>query len=145
MSASYLPARDLPFAVEAGRHEAATEFRATSVAYNTELDTIEIIITRNTGFVFPRAWVPALQDVPAEQLAALEVWPDGTALVIEPADIHISVHGLLMRLMPAMLPDVARPSLHAGPVARQPATAGPSIVQAAAVRDVPVQEAQEVP
>jgi hypothetical protein len=33
----------------------------------------------------------------------LEVWPDGSAIEIEQRDIHISVHGLIVALLPAML------------------------------------------
>ena len=34
----------------------------------------------------------------------LKVWPDGSAIELEDRDIHISVHGLLTAILPAMLP-----------------------------------------
>jgi len=67
-------------------------------------DAIEIVTTRNAGFLVPRQWIGALQDVPPEELARLEVWPDGSAIELEDRDIHISVHGLLTATLPAMLP-----------------------------------------
>src|SRR5216684_1451297 len=50
------------------------------------------------------AWIGALQDVPTEELGKLEVWPDGSAIELEDRDIHISVHGLMTAVLPAMLP-----------------------------------------
>ena len=40
----------------------------------------------------------------ALHLGKLEVWPDGSAIELEDRDIHISVHGLLTAILPAMLP-----------------------------------------
>jgi hypothetical protein len=45
-----------------------------------------------------------LQDVPIEELARLEIWPDGSAIELEVRDIHISVDGLMTAILPAMLP-----------------------------------------
>jgi hypothetical protein len=42
--------------------------------------------------------------VPVADLARLEVWPDGSAIELEDRDIHISVHGLMTAMLPAMLP-----------------------------------------
>jgi hypothetical protein len=69
-----------------------------------ERDAIEIVTNHNAGFLIPRQWIGALQDVPAEELGKLEVWPDGSAIELEDRDIHISVHGLLTAILPAMLP-----------------------------------------
>jgi hypothetical protein len=67
-------------------------------------DAIEIVTTRNAGFLIPRLWIGALQEVPIEDLARLEIWPDGSAIELEDLDIHISVHGLMIAILPAMLP-----------------------------------------
>ncbi len=91
-------------AIAAGQAEAATEFRAQAVRYVPDRDAIEIVTTRNAGFLIPRQWVGALQEVPTEDLARLDVWPDGSAIELEDRDIHISVHGLLTAILPAMLP-----------------------------------------
>ena len=74
------------------------------VRYVPDRDAIEIVTTRNAGFLIPRAWIGALQDVPKEDLAKLEIWPDGSAIELEDRDIHISVHGLMTAILPAMLP-----------------------------------------
>jgi len=91
-------------ALVAGQAEAGAEFRAQAVRYVPDRDAIEIVTTRNAGFLIPRQWIGALQEVPTEDLARLEVWPDGSAIELEDRDIHISVHGLLTAILPAMLP-----------------------------------------
>jgi hypothetical protein len=91
-------------ALAAGRTEAETEIRAQSVRYMADRDAIEIVTTRNAGFLIPRQWVGALQEVPTEDLARLQIWPDGSAIELEDRNIHISVHGLLIAVLPAMLP-----------------------------------------
>jgi hypothetical protein len=87
--------------------EAETELRAQTVRYVADRDAVEIVTTRNAGFLVPRQWIDALQEVPTEDLAKLEVWPDGSAIALEERDIHISVHGLMTSILPAMLPSRA--------------------------------------
>jgi hypothetical protein len=91
-------------AIAAGRVEAETEIRAQAVRYVADRDSIEIVTTRHAGFLIPRGWIGALQDVPIEDLAKLEIWPDGSAIELEDWDIHISVDGLMTAILPAMLP-----------------------------------------
>ena len=91
-------------ALAVGQAEAETEVRAQAVRYVADRDAIEIVTTRNAGFLIPRQWIGALQDVSAEDLARLEVWPDGSAIEIEDRGVHISVHGLVTAVLPAMLP-----------------------------------------
>ena len=91
-------------ALAAGRTEPETEIRAQAVRYVSERDAVEIVTNRNAGFLIPRQWIGALQDVPIEELGNLEVWPDGSVIELEDRDIHISVHGLLTAILPAMLP-----------------------------------------
>jgi len=61
-------------ALAAGRIEAETEIRAQAVRYVPERDAIEIVTSRNAGFLIPRQWIGALQDVPTDELSKLEVW-----------------------------------------------------------------------
>ena len=91
-------------ALAAGRVEVETEIRAQAVRYVADRDSIEIVTTRHAGFLIPREWIGALQDVPIEELAKLEIWPDGSAIELEDRDIHISVDGLMTAILPAMLP-----------------------------------------
>jgi len=95
---------DYAAALAAGQTEAETEVRAQSVRYVPDRDAIEIVTTRNAGFLIPRTWIGALQDVPTEDLARLEIWPDGSAIELGDRDIHISVHGLMTAVLPAILP-----------------------------------------
>ena len=91
-------------ALATGRTEVETEIRAEAVRYIADRDAIEIVTTRHAGFLIPRAWIGALQDVPIADLAKLELWPDGSAIELEDLDIHISVDGLVTAILPAMLP-----------------------------------------
>ncbi len=84
--------------------EVETEIRAQAVRYVADRDAIEVVTTRDAGFLIPRGWIGALQDVPIEELAQLEIWPDGSAIELEGRDIHISVDGLMTAILPAMLP-----------------------------------------
>jgi hypothetical protein len=100
-------------ALAAGRAEAETEVRAGSVRYVPEREAVEIVTTRGAGFLIPRTWIGALDEVPAEELAGLSVWPDGSAIELEARDIQVSVHGLLTAVLPAMLPGRALASVFA--------------------------------
>lgn len=117
-------------ALAAGRSEAESEIRAEAVRYVPERDAVEIVTTQNAGFLIPRQWIGALQDVPLEDLAKLEVWPDGSAIEIEDRDIHISVHGLMTAILPAMLPPRAVAAIFAGRGGRATSDAKRSSAQA---------------
>jgi hypothetical protein len=67
-------------ALAAGQSGAEAEVRAQAVRYVPDRDAIEIVTTRNAGFLIPRQSIGALQDVPTEDLTRLEVWPDGSAI-----------------------------------------------------------------
>ncbi|MGH8323821.1 MAG: DUF2442 domain-containing protein [Steroidobacteraceae bacterium] len=100
-------------ALSRGRTEAATELRARAVRYLADRDVLEIETNRDGGFLIPRAWIGALQEIPADELARLEVWPDGSAIELEARDIHISVDGLLADVLPALLPESALAAIFA--------------------------------
>ncbi len=91
-------------ALAAGRVEGEGEVRAKAVRYVPDRDAIEILTTPNAGFLIPLQWIAALEEVPREDLAKLKIWPDGSAIELEDRDIHISVHGLMTAVLPAMLP-----------------------------------------
>jgi hypothetical protein len=73
MNPHQITAAEYAAAIAAGRAEAETEVRAQAVRYVPERDAIEIVTNRNAGFLIPRQWIGALQDVPTEDLAKLEV------------------------------------------------------------------------
>jgi hypothetical protein len=60
-------------ALAAGRSEPDVEIRARAVRYVPERDAIEIVMNHNAGFLIPRLWIGALQDVPTKELSKLEV------------------------------------------------------------------------
>lgn len=91
-------------ALEAGLQEAEAEFRARAVRYCSDRDVVEIVTTREAGFLIPRSWISAFAGLSSGQLAELAVWPDGSAIELETLDIQVSVHGLLTQALPAMLP-----------------------------------------
>jgi hypothetical protein len=104
MTSNRITDTEFAAALHAGRADAETEIRARAVRYMADRDAIEIVTTRDAGFLIPRQWIGALQDVPIGDLAWLEIWPDGSAIALEDSDIHISVDGLLTAILPAMLP-----------------------------------------
>jgi hypothetical protein len=87
-----------------GHAQPGAEIRVQAVRYVPDRDAVEIITNRNAGFLIPREWIGALQDVPIKDLTKMEVWPDGSAIELEDHDIQISVHGLMIAVLPAMLP-----------------------------------------
>jgi hypothetical protein len=92
-------------------------------------DAIEIVTMQNAGFLIPRQWIGVLQDVPTEDLAKLEGWPDGSAIEIEDRDIHISVDGLMTAILPAMLPPRAIAAVFASRGGKATSEAKRSIAQ----------------
>jgi hypothetical protein len=100
-------------ALSRGRADAVTELRARAVRYLADRDVLEIETNRAGGFLIPRSWIGALQDIPAGELARLAVWPDGSAIELEERDIHISVDGLLTDVLPALLPESALATIFA--------------------------------
>jgi hypothetical protein len=104
MSSPTITDAALATALAAARADANTEIRAQAVRYVADRDAVEIVTANLAGFLIPRNWIGALQDVPVEALTNLAVWPDGSAIELEDMDIHISVDGLMTALLPAMLP-----------------------------------------
>ena len=91
-------------ALEAGRLAAESEFRAQAVRYIPDRDAIEVITVRNGGFVIPRHLIGVLQDLTPNDLATIEMWPDGSVIEIENLDIHISVDGMVKAALPILVP-----------------------------------------
>jgi hypothetical protein len=104
MTQHHITDAEFAAALAAGRTGTETEIRAEAVRYVADRDAIEVVTTRHAGFLIPRGWIGALQDVPIEELGQLEIWPDGSAIELESRDIHISVDGLMTAILPAMLP-----------------------------------------
>ena len=60
-------------ALAAGRAEADMEIRAQTVRYLPEQDALEIVTTRGAGFVIPRSWIGAIDEVSPEELRAVDL------------------------------------------------------------------------
>jgi hypothetical protein len=138
MNAQHIGDAEYAAALAAGRAESETEIRAQGVRYVPERDAIEIVTNRNAGFLIPRQWIGALQDVPTEELSNLEMWPDGSAMELEARDIHISVHGLLTASCQRCCPrEPSLPSLRAAaaklPRARSELVRKPTVAKAGAL------------
>jgi hypothetical protein len=91
-------------ALDAGRRADESEFRAQAVSYLPERDAIEVITVRNGGFLIPRHLVGVLQDAHPDDLAKMQLWPDGSLIEIEDLDIHISVDGMIKAALPILVP-----------------------------------------
>lgn len=123
MTQHHITDADYAAALVAARSQADTEILAQAVRYVPDRDVIEIVINRNAGFLIPRLWIGALQDVPVKDLMKLQVWPDGTAIELEDRDIHISVHGLTTAILPAMIPALVVSAIFASRGGRATSTA----------------------
>jgi hypothetical protein len=113
MSERALSDAEYTAALAQARANSATELRARSVRYLAARDMLEIETTRDGGFLIPRKWIAALQDVPTKELAKLAIWPDGSAIELEERDIQISVDGLLTDVLPALLSESALAAIFA--------------------------------
>ena len=90
---------DTARAAAAEKEAARTEFRARRAAYDPGTDRIEIGLRNGLALSFPRAASPDLASCPADAMAELEVWPTGCVIAVESADMHVSSHGLVSRLL----------------------------------------------
>jgi len=113
MNSHEITSAEYAAALAAGQSESESEVRAQAVRYVPERDAVEILTRRGAGFLIPRQWIEALQDVALDELSKLTVWPDGSAIELEDRDIQISVSGLLSAVLPAMLPSRAIATLFA--------------------------------
>lgn len=95
---------ELERALRRGLERARTEFRARAVHYWPEHDAVAILTERDGGFLVPRTAIEPLRDVDPGALARIEIWAGGSAFAIADRDIHVSVHGLLTRVLPGLIP-----------------------------------------
>jgi hypothetical protein len=94
-----------PAAIVTGQVEAEEEVRARAVRYVPDRDAIEIVTTRNAGFLIPREWIGALQDVPTE---ISQSWISGRTDRRSNSKIATSTSAcLITAILPAMLPPQA--------------------------------------
>ena len=106
-------AKQLEDSIRRGRTRGESEFRAETVRYRQDEDAIEIVTTDGAGFLIPRVWIDDLADLRPEDMTDLEVWPGGMAFELPRHDVHVSIHGLLVGVLPKMVPRPALASLFA--------------------------------
>ena len=82
-------------AEERSRIAEETEPRAKSAWYDEASGRIFIELKNECLFAFPARFGQGLQGATPEQLAAVEVWPDGAALHWEELDADLGVAGLV--------------------------------------------------
>ena len=88
----------IPAARKRARRTRATEPRAVSARYDSRAKSLAIELTNGSSFRLPVKLIPWLRDIPAKQLAGVEVSPSGEGLRWESVDIDLSVPGLLEQI-----------------------------------------------
>lgn len=88
----------IPAARARGRRARATEPRARRASYDRSARMLAIELTNGSSFRLPIKVIPWLRDIPANQLAVVEVSPSGEGLHWESANIDLSVAGLLQQI-----------------------------------------------
>ena len=81
-----------------GRRLDATEPTAKKASYDRSARMLAIELTNGSSFRLPVKLIPWLRDIPAKQLAGVEVSPSGEGLRWESVDIDLSVPGLLEQI-----------------------------------------------
>lgn len=106
---------DLDRALAADAAAARSELRARHVTYDAAQDTVFLWVENGAALGFARARVPALAGLPVGAMGRLSLWPDGTVLELPEHDVHLSVSGLLRRVVQDLRPRAAvRPSAARG-------------------------------
>lgn len=82
-------------ALERGRRLHAKEARAEVASYHPLTGTVTVDLTNGCAFSFPARLVQGLEAATDEELATVEILPQGRGLHWEGMDVDVSVHGLL--------------------------------------------------
>jgi hypothetical protein len=77
----------------------ASEHRVRSAWYDRTHDAIILSLRDGRIFGAERTRIPSLTEANSRQLRTLQVTEDGVFLWLPPTDLHISVDGLITRLM----------------------------------------------
>ena len=83
---------------ERSRRLRATEPTARRASYDRSARMLAIELTNGSSFRLPIKLLPWLRNVPANQLAEVELDPSGEGLHWETADVDLSVPGLLQEI-----------------------------------------------
>jgi len=89
----------LDHAIEVEEKAASREHHAREAWFDRQHGTVMLKLTDGRVFGAEPNFIPSLRDAAPEQLSELRTSDDGMFLVIEGLDLHISVDGLVMRIM----------------------------------------------
>ncbi len=88
-------------AIGAEEEAASQEHQAREAWFDSQHGTVMLKLTDGRVFGAESDFIPSLQGASPSQLTGLRVSNDGVYLVIETLDLHISVDGLVTRIMEA--------------------------------------------
>ncbi len=86
---------EIDAALERGRQIQAQEPRAAAVHFDPRTGKITLDLTNGCTFVFPARLIQGLEGAADDELAAVELLPQGRGLHWERPDVDISVPGLV--------------------------------------------------
>lgn len=89
----------LDHAIEVEEKAASREHHAREAWFDRQHGTVMLKLTDGRVFGAEPNFIPSLRDAAPEQLSELRTSDDGMFLIIEGLDLHISVDGLVMRIM----------------------------------------------
>lgn len=87
-------------AIAAGQKRQATGLWAASAHYSPRRDRIELVMGAGWALSVQRAKIAELASIPLSDMTQLSVSPAGTVLHLDRHDVHISIEGLLLSLIP---------------------------------------------
>ena len=86
---------EIDAALERGRRLQTREPRASMASFDPRTGTITLDLANGCSFVFPARLIQGLEDAADDDLAAVELSPQGHGLHWEGPDVDISIPGLV--------------------------------------------------
>jgi Protein of unknown function (DUF2442) len=105
---------------------ASREHHARDAWFDRDHDVVVLVLTDGRVFGAERKLIPALRDASPRQLRALRATTDGVFLTVESLDLHISVDGLVTRLMEESPATIRRAGARLAGMTTSPAKAAAS-------------------
>jgi hypothetical protein len=102
---------------------AASEHCARAAWYDRMHDAVILLLRDGRVFGAERAGIPSLAEANPRQLRTLQVTDDGAFLWMPPLDLHISVDGLVTRLVESSPATLRRSAAKSAGTATSPAKA----------------------
>ena len=86
-------------AIEAEEESASREHHAQEAWFDRQHGTVMLKLTDGRVFGAEPGFIPSLQNASPKQLGGLRASENGVYLIVEDLDLHISVDGLVTRIM----------------------------------------------